>query len=157
MLSFLKQEPISKILTGPSVWSLSLLMTTYRLGASMGLRHLLSSMKNTCLYSGWSGVMVIFARAFVEMIVGVLTSMNPLATSLSAMSAFSLSRSCLRGFAMMSSTPASFAALVLDMILANCLSRSVASSNSASAKSASPYSIRRWICGSVNLSTIISP
>ena len=109
----------------------------------MGLRHLLSSTKNTCLYSGCSGVMVIFDSALVEIMMGVLTSMNPLAVSFSAMAASRRERSCLCGFAIRSAMPASLAAWVLDMSFANCLSRSAVSGNSMSERSSSPYSIRR--------------
>lgn len=114
------------------MWSLSLRMTTYRFGASMGLRARLSSMKNTCLYSGWSGVIVILASCWVVMNVGVRTSMNPLATRASAILHSRRERSCLVGDATIPSTAASLAAFVLDMSLANCLSRSPASSNSMS-------------------------
>ena len=59
--------------------------------------------------------------------IGVRTSMKPLAVSLAAMAASNSDRSCLRGLAMRSLMPASFAAFVLDISLANCLSRSSAS------------------------------
>ena len=62
--------------------------------------------------------------------VGVLTSMNPLALSASAILASNAERSCLVGLAIIPLIIASFAASVLDMSLANCLSRSAASSNS---------------------------
>lgn len=108
----------------------------------MGLSARFSSMKNTCLYSGWSGVIVILASCWLEMMVGVLTSTNPLAVRASAILHSSLERSCLEGLAMMSSTPLLLAASVLDMILANCLSRSAASVNSMPSYASSPYSMR---------------
>lgn len=125
-------------------------MTTYRFGASMGLRARLSSMKNTCLYSGWSGVIVIFASCWVVTNVGVRTSRKPRAVSASAILHSSDDRSCLLGLAMRSRTPLSLAASAFDIILANCLSRSAASGKSNPEQSSSPYSMRCWIWGSVS-------
>ena len=61
------------------------------------------------------------------MIVGVLTSMNPLATRASAILPSRVERSCLLGSAMRFLIAVSLAASVLDISLENCLSLSAAS------------------------------